>query len=208
MIRVALVEDDDIIRKTIVELLEESEGFRCVGAYQNAEDALEDIPNKLPQIVLMDINLPGMNGIECTRILKTKVPKLLIIMLTVYEDAGKIFQSLQAGAVGYLLKLTKPEEILTALKEVAAGGSPMSPQIARKVVQSFQREKKGDIKEHASLTPREEQVLNLLSKGYLYKEIASELQISADTVHNHIRRIYEKLQVHSRTEAVVKFLMN
>lgn len=207
MIRVALVEDDDIIRKTIVELLEESEGFRCVGAYQNAEDALEDIPNKLPQIVLMDINLPGMNGIECTRILKTKVPELLIIMLTVYEDAGKIFQSLQAGAVGYLLKLTKPEEILTALKEVAAGGSPMSPQIARKVVQSFQREKKGDIKEHASLTPREEQVLNLLSKGYLYKEIASELSISSDTVHNHIRKIYEKLQVHSRTEAVVKFLM-
>ncbi len=205
MIRTALIEDDEIIRKTIIGLLEESEGFRCVGAYGNAEDALRDIPLKLPQIVLMDINLPGIDGIECTRRLKVKFPDLLIVMLTVYEDAGKIFQSLQAGAVGYLLKLTKPEEIITALKEVAVGGSPMSSQIARKVVQSFHREKKG---ESEGLSPREEQVLNLLSKGYLYKEIADELCISNDTVHNHIRKIYEKLQVHSRTEAVVKYLKN
>ena len=205
MIRVALVEDDEIIRKTLIELLEETEGFRCIGAYQNAEDALEDIPRKSPQIVLMDINLPGIDGIECTHRLKTKIPDLLIVMLTVYEDAGKIFQSLQAGAVGYLLKLSKPEEILAALKEVAAGGSPMSPQIARKVVQSFHQERNGISEE---LTPREEQVLSLLSKGYLYKEIASELSISNDTVHNHIRKIYEKLQVHSRTEAVIKYLKN
>ena len=205
MIRAALVEDDDIIRKTLIELLEEAEGFRCIGAYQNAEDALEDIPRKFPDIVLMDINLPGMNGIECTYRLIAKIPGLLIVMLTVYEDAGKIFQSLQAGAVGYLLKLSKPEEILAALKEVASGGSPMSPQIARKVVQSFHRERKD---KNEGLSPREEQVLELLAKGYLYKEIASELSISNDTVHNHIRKIYEKLQVHSRTEAVIKYLKN
>lgn len=205
MIRVALVEDDDIIRKTLIELLEDAEGFRCIGAYQNAEDALEDIPRKFPDIVLMDINLPGMDGIECTYRLKAKMPGLLIAMLTVFEDAGKIFQSLQAGAVGYLLKLSKPEEILAALKEIAAGGSPMSPQIARKVVQSFHRERNG---ESEKLSPREEQVLSLLSKGYLYKEIACELSISNDTVHNHIRKIYEKLQVHSRTEAVIKYLKN
>ncbi len=205
MIRAALVEDDDIIRKPLIELLEGVEGFRCIGAYQNAEDALEDIPRKFPDIVLMDINLPGMDGIECTYRLKAKMPGLLIAMLTVYEDAGKIFQSLQAGAVGYLLKLSKPEEILAALKEVVAGGSPMSPQIARKVVQSFHRERKG---ESQKLSPREEQVLSMLSKGYLYKEIAFELSISNDTVHNHIRKIYEKLQVHSRTEAVIKYLKN
>lgn len=206
MLRIALVEDDEIIRKTVVGILEDTKEFRCVGAYQNAEDAIEDIPIKLPKIVLMDINLPGINGIECTHILKTKMPELLVIMLTVYEDAGKIFQSLQAGAVGYLLKHTKPAEIVAALKEVEAGGSPMSAQIARKVVQSFHKEQTQTENGKSPLSPREEQVLNLLSKGYLYKEIAAELTISNDTVHNHIRKIYEKLQVHNRTEAVLKYL--
>ena len=208
MIRVALVEDDEKIRSNMITLLEQSEGFRCVVAYPDAETALKDIQNKAPEIVLMDINLPGMNGIECTNKLKELMPELLIVMLTVYEDTGKIFQSLQAGAVGYLLKLTKPEDILTALKEVSVGGSPMSAQIARKVVQSFHREPKQNKTGEPSLTPREEQILELLSKGYLYKEIASELLISPDTVHNHLRKIYEKLQVHSRTEAVVKYLKN
>lgn len=206
MIRVALVEDDEKIRSNIITLLEQSDGFRCVGAYPDAETALKDIQNKAPEIVLMDINLPGMNGIECTHKLKELMPELLIVMLTVYEDTGKIFQSLQAGAIGYLLKLTKPEDILTALKEVSVGGSPMSAQIARKVVQSFHREPKQNKSGEPSLSPREEQILELLSKGYLYKEIASELLISPDTVHNHLRKIYEKLQVHSRTEAVVKYL--
>lgn len=206
MIRVALVEDDEKIRSNLIMLLEQSEGFRCVGAYPDAETTLKDISYKSPEIVLMDINLPGMDGIECTYNLKTKMPKLQIVMLTVYEDAGKIFQALQAGAVGYLLKLTKPEEILTALNEVSLGGSPMSAQIARKVVQSFHRQQVKPSEDQAPLTMREEQVLNLLSKGYLYKEIAAELSISSDTVHNHIRKIYEKLQVHSRTEAVVKYL--
>lgn len=206
MIRVALVEDDEKIRNNLIILLEQSEGFRCVGAYPDAETALKDISYKSPEIVLMDINLPGMDGIECTYNLKAKMPKLQIVMLTVYEDTGKIFQALQAGAVGYLLKLTKPEEILEALNEVSLGGSPMSAQIARKVVQSFHRKQVKPSQDQAPLTMREEQVLNLLSKGYLYKEIAVELSISSDTVHNHIRKIYEKLQVHSRTEAVVKYL--
>jgi DNA-binding NarL/FixJ family response regulator len=208
MIRIALVEDDEKIRSNLIMLLEESKGFRCVGAYPDAETALKDMSYKSPEIVLMDINLPGMDGIECTYNLKAKMPKLQIVMLTVYEDTGKIFQALQAGAVGYLLKLTKPEEILTALKEVSFGGSPMSAQIARKVVQSFHRQQIKPSEDQAPLTMREEQVLNLLSKGYLYKEIAVELSISSDTVHNHIRKIYEKLQVHSRTEAVVKYLKN
>jgi len=206
MIRIALVEDDEKIRSNLIMLLEEAKGFRCVGAYPDAETALKDMSYKSPEIVLMDINLPGMNGIECTYNLKAKMPKLQIVMLTVYEDTGRIFQALQAGAVGYLLKLTKPEEILTALNEVSLGGSPMSAQIARKVVQSFHRKQVKPSEDQAQLTMREEQVLNLLSKGYLYKEIAVELSISSDTVHNHIRKIYEKLQVHSRTEAVVKYL--
>lgn len=206
MIRVALVEDDEKIRNNLIILLEQSEGFRCVGAYPDAETALKDISYKSPEIVLMDINLPGIDGIECTNKLKAKMPKLQIVMLTVYEDTGKIFQALQAGAVGYLLKLTNPEEILTALNDVSLGGSPMSAQIARKVVQSFHRKQIKPSQDQAPLTMREEQVLNLLSKGYLYKEIAVELSISSDTVHNHIRKIYEKLQVHSRTEAVVKYL--
>ncbi len=206
MIRIALVEDDEKIRSNLIVLLEQSEGFRCVGAYPDAETALKDMSYKSPEIVLMDINLPGMDGIECTYNLKAKMPKLQIVMLTVYEDAGKIFQALQAGAVGYLLKLTKPAEILEALNEVSLGGSPMSAQIARKVVQSFHRNQVKPSEDQIPLTMREEQVLNLLSKGYLYKEIASELSISSDTVHNHIRKIYEKLQVHSRTEAVVKYL--
>lgn len=206
MIRVALVEDDERIRTNLITLLEQSDGYRCVGAYPDAETALKDMQNKSPEIVLMDINLPGMDGIECTNKLKEMMPNLLIVMLTVYEDTGKIFQSLQAGAVGYLLKMTKPEEILDALKEVSVGGSPMNAQIARKVVQSFYKEKTKASSGQTPLSTREEQVLNLLSKGYLYKEIASELSISSDTVHNHIRKIYEKLQVHTRTEAVVKYL--
>ncbi len=207
MKRVAIVEDDEKNRNNLIMLLEQSQDFRCVGAYPDAETALDDIPIKSPEIVLMDINLPGIDGIECTFKLKEIMPELLVVMLTVYEDTWKIFKALQAGAVGYLLKLTKPDEILIALKEVSEGGSPMSAIIARKVVQSFQSEKKVREKEKNSLTQREEQVLKLLAKGFLYKEIASELQISSDTVHNHIRKIYEKLQVHSRTEAVVKFLM-
>lgn len=206
MIRTAIVEDDDKIRNNLIDLLEKSGNFRCVAAYSNAEDALADIPEKLPDIVLMDINLPEMDGIECTEKLKAVLPELLIVMLTVYEDANKIFNSLQAGAVGYLLKLTPQQEILAALTDVSRGGSPMSAQIARKVVQSFHAKPKGKEKAAVTLTNREEEILDLLSKGYLYKEIGAALSISHDTVHNHLRKIYEKLQVRSRTEAVVKYL--
>lgn len=206
MIRTAIVEDDDKIRNNLIDLLEKSGNFRCVAAYSNAEDALADIPEKLPDIVLMDINLPEMDGIECTEKLKAVLPELLIVMLTVYEDANKIFNSLQAGAVGYLLKLTPQQEILAALTDVSRGGSPMSAQIARKVVQSFHVKPKEKEKAAVTLTSREEEILDLLSKGYLYKEIGAALSISHDTVHNHLRKIYEKLQVRSRTEAVVKYL--
>lgn len=205
LIRIAIVEDDEKIRSSLVVLIEGTHGLRCVGAYENAEAALRDVPNKDPDVVLVDINLPGMQGIELVQKLKQGNANMQFIMLTVYEDTNKIFDSLAVGAVGYLLKMTPPDEILSAIRDVRSGGSPMSPQIARKVVQSFH---KGNTKagEDAQLTKREEEILKLLSKGFLYKEIGEQLFISSDTVHNHIRHIYEKLQVHSRTEAVVKYL--
>jgi DNA-binding NarL/FixJ family response regulator len=204
MIRVALIEDDEKIRTNLIALIEQSEGFRCVGAYPNAEDALKDIPGKAPDVVLMDINLPRMDGIECTARLKAKIPAVQIVMLTVYEDAGKIFDALKSGAVGYLLKMTPPDKMLEAIQEAHHGGSPMSAQIARKVVQSFHTDASNGLKESA-LTKRENQILELLAKGHLYKEIGDSLNISPETVHNHLRHIYEKLQVHTRTEAVVKY---
>ncbi len=204
-IRVAIVEDDEKIRSSLVVLIEGTHGFRCVGAYEDAEAALHDLPRKKPDAVLVDINLPGMQGIELVRSLRQNDTTMQFIMLTVYEDTSKIFDSLAAGAVGYLLKMTPPDEILSAIRDVRAGGSPMSPQIARKVVQSFHKRADREV-EAVQLTKREEEILTLLSKGFLYKEIADQLFISPDTVHNHLRHIYEKLQVHSRTEAVVKYL--
>lgn len=204
-IRIAIVEDDEKIRSSLVVLIEGTHGLRCIGAYEDAEGALRDVPVKEPDVVLVDINLPGMQGIELVQRLKQSRPAMQFIMLTVYEDTPKIFDSLAAGAVGYLLKMTPPDEILGAIRDVRAGGSPMSPQIARKVVQSFHKQI-GVVSDDAQLTRREEEILKLLSKGFLYKEIAEQLFISSDTVHNHIRHIYEKLQVHSRTEAVVKYL--
>lgn len=204
-IRISIVEDDDRIRNMFIILLEGAEGFRCVSAYPNAEDALADLPSKKPDIVLMDINLPGMNGIECVKKLKAEEPDISVVMLTVYEDNERIFQSLQAGAVGYLLKSTSPSDILESLKDVNDGGAPMSAQIARKVVQSFHKPEKSS-KKLESLTDREQEILSLLATGYMYKEIADELHVSMDTVKSHIRHIYDKLQVRSKTEAVVKYL--
>jgi DNA-binding NarL/FixJ family response regulator len=203
-IRVAIVEDDQRIRNSLKVLLDGSPGFRCVATYGDAESALLDLPRESPDVVLMDINLPKMSGIECVRQLKERIPGILVIMLTVYEDSQKIFHSLQAGAVGYLIKSTVPSQILQAITEVHAGGSPMSAQIARKVVQSFYNPR-ADHSDTAKLTERELEILDLLAKGYLYKEIADQLSISRETVHNHLRRIYEKLHVRSRTEAVVKY---
>ena len=200
-ITVSIVEDDVRVRGALARLIDRSDGFRCVSQHPSAENALEELPRVEPAVVLMDINLPGMNGVECVRRLKALLPATQIVMLTVYEDTDLIFAALAAGATGYLLKRTPPAELLSAIQDVHNGGSPMTSHIARKVVQSFRQEAERD-GESEALSPREQEVLDHLAKGYLYKEIASALNISYDTVHTYIRRIYEKLQVHSRTEAV------
>jgi RNA polymerase sigma factor (sigma-70 family) len=204
-ITVSIVEDNDKLRETFVRVLNRADGFRCVSQYANAENALKDLPQAKPDVVLMDINLPGMNGVECVRQLKKIAPEIQVMMLTVYEDTENIFDALAAGANGYMLKRTAARELLEAIKEVQRGGSPMTTHIARKVVQSFQRSAAAAA-ETESLSEREQQVLDLLSRGLIYKEIADKLGISYETVHTYIRRIYEKLQVRTRTEAVAKFL--
>jgi DNA-binding NarL/FixJ family response regulator len=204
-IKVSIVEDSDQLRNTLARVLNRSEGFECVSTYANAEAALEDLPEKKPDVVLMDINLPGMNGVECARKLKQAAVQIQIVMLTVYEDTDNIFAALAAGASGYLLKRTATPELLDSIREVQRGGSPMTAHIARKVVQSFQRPMASN-EQTEDLSPREREVLDCLSQGFLYKEIAEKLGISYETVHTYIRRIYEKLQVRTRTEAVAKFL--
>jgi RNA polymerase sigma factor (sigma-70 family) len=203
-ISVSIVEDNEKLRGTLARVLNRADGFTCASQHPSAEDAIKDLPNVKPDVVLMDINLPGMNGVECVRHLKKILPPVLIIMLTVYEDTENIFDALTAGASGYLLKRTTGAELLTAIRDVQRGGSPMTAHIARKVVQSFQRNAPAQPAEN--LSEREQQVLDLLSQGLMYKEIADKLQISYETVHTYIRRIYEKLRVRTRTEAVAKFL--
>lgn len=203
-VRVALVEDDSSIRNALEIVLNGAPGFECVGAFASAEDALARLAGVSPQVVLMDIQLPRMSGVDCVRALKERHPEIQILMLTVFEDDELVFESLAAGATGYLLKRTPPGEILEAIAEVNRGGSPMSSYIARKVVQSFRPSRQAG--EKLPLSERERQILQQLAKGYRYKEIADALDISLDTVRTHLRRIYEKLHVHSRTEAVVKFL--
>ncbi|HWX19377.1 MAG TPA: response regulator transcription factor [Candidatus Binatia bacterium] len=204
-ITVSIVEDNEQLRGTLARVLNRAEGFRCLSQYGTAEAALEGLVKDRPEVVLMDINLPGMNGVECVRRLKQVVPSLLVVMLTVYEDTENIFNALAAGAAGYLLKRTKSAELLEALREVHRGGSPMTTHIARKVTQSFQRAGPSSSPTE-NLSEREQEVLDCLSQGFLYKEIAEKLGISYETVHTYIRRIYEKLQVRTRTEAVAKFL--
>ncbi len=205
IITVSIVEDMDEIRARLKSILEESGEFACMAVYSNAEDAVKELPVLSPDIVLMDINLPGMSGIECIRKVKAVCPEILFIMFTIYEDSEQVFEALTAGASGYLLKKTPHDQISPALKELYEGGSPMSTQIARKVVAYFQKKdgKENDM-EHI-LSSREKEVLELLSKGYLYKEIAAKLQISTGTVRQHIHKIYEKLHVQNRTEALNKF---
>jgi DNA-binding NarL/FixJ family response regulator len=204
-ITVSIVEDQDPLRNTLVRVLNRAEGFRCMSDHANAEEALKALPQQQPEVVLMDINLPGMNGVECVRQLKQLLPNIQVIMLTVYEDTENIFNALAAGASGYLLKRTPRAELLDAIREVHGGGSPMTTHIARKVVQSFARTSASP-PATSNLSEREQQVLDCLSQGFLYKEIAERLGISYETVHTYIRRIYEKLQVRTRTEAVAKFL--
>jgi DNA-binding NarL/FixJ family response regulator len=206
LIRVSIVEDDNRVRESLARLIDRSPGFACVSKHPSAEDALRDLPPHKPNVVLMDINLGGMSGVECVRLLKDIIPEIQVMMLTVYENTDHIFSALSAGASGYLLKQTPPDELLAAIEELNRGGSPMTSHIARKVVASFKSPAPPTVRETDNLSPREREVLEHLAKGFLYKEIADALGIGYDTVHTHIRRIYEKLHVRSRAQAVAKHL--
>jgi DNA-binding NarL/FixJ family response regulator len=203
MITVSIVDDEKGLRESIATFVNGSPGFRCLSNFSSAEAALKGLPEDKPDVVLMDINLGGMTGIQCVERLKSLSPNMQILMLTVYEDTDQIFRALEAGATGYLLKRSSPTKLLQAIREVHAGGSPMSSSIARKVVASFQKSKQTA---PTHLSPREEMVLNCLAKGLTYKQIADQLDISIDTIRTYLRRVYEKLHVQSRTEAVAKYL--
>ena len=204
-IAISIVEDQDDMRESLVEWLANAPGLRCVGAHANAQAALRNIPAENPDVVLMDINLPGMNGIQCVSRLKERMPKTQVLMLTTYDESDLIFDSLRAGANGYLLKNMPREELVQAVEQVHAGGAPMSLQIARRVISFFHQNKKAAA-ELEQLTAREQDILRLLAKGYLYKEIADQLAISMSTVRTHVSSVYEKLHVHSRTEAAMKLM--
>ena len=204
-ITVAIVEDAAELREDLADLINSRKGLRCVGAFGSAEEALRVLPEKPVDVVIMDINLPKMSGIECTRALKARLPETQVIMLTMFDDTQLIFDALRAGASGYLLKRAAPKELPAAIEQVQQGGSPMTPEIARQVVQFFQAQSAVPAADD-DLTERERELLSLLARGRQYKEISDQLGISVDTVRSHIRRIYRKLHVHSRTEATVKFL--
>jgi len=204
-IKVALVEDDEGIRTSLGALIRRAPALRLAGDYPDAETALKEIPSQPPDVVLMDINLPGMNGVECVRRLKIAAPAVQFLMLTVYEDSESLFNSLKAGASGYLLKRTASAKLLEAIREVHAGGSPMTPQLARRLVQFFSQPAQA-ASPVGHLTAGETEFLDQLAKGYAYKEIAERMGISIDTVRSYVRTVYDKLHVHSRTEAVVKYL--
>jgi DNA-binding NarL/FixJ family response regulator len=204
-IKIALVEDDADVLASMVQILKRAPGCACVGTFASGEDALREIPKLRPQVVLMDINLPGMDGVECVRQLAPLVSGTSFLMLTVHEDPDSIFNSLSAGAAGYLLKPVRAAELLAAVKDVFAGGAPMTSNIARKVVQSFKRVAP-TAPAAENLSPRETEVLDYLVKGYSYKEVAEAMSISYGTVHTHIERIYKKLHVQSRAQAVARYL--
>lgn len=204
-ITVAIVEDNADLRGTLARVINRAPGHQCVGQYGDAESALAGIPRDNPRVVLMDINLPGMNGVECVRQLKAALPQVQFLMLTVYEDSDSLFNSLKAGASGYLLKRTASGRLLDSIRDVHGGGSPMAPQLARRVVMFFNQPAESG-SGMARLTAGEKEFLDQLAKGYAYKEIADRMNISIDTVRSYVRTVYEKLHVHSRTEAVVKYL--
>jgi len=203
--RVSIVEDDEPTRRLLAEMIRKAPNLELVSDFANAEQAIRQIPGERPDVVLMDINMPVINGVECVRRLKPLVPGTQFLMLTVYEDADHIFAALAAGATGYLLKSTRRPELLAAIHQIVEGGSPMSSGIARKVVRSF-AESAAPVADVERLSSREQAVLDLLSRGFLYKEIADNLGVSVSTVCTYIRRIYEKFQVHSRSQAVAKYL--
>jgi len=205
MITVSIVDDEGDLRRSIGGFINGAPGFRCLSAYATAREALRGLPQDRPDVVLMDINMAGMNGIECVARLKAQNPKIQIVMLTVYEDSDQIFKALTAGASGYMLKRLTPASLLEAIREVHEGGSPMSSSIARKVVASFRRTARTGGAGTGPLSNREQMVLELVAKGFPYKQIAGELGITVPTVRNYLRRIYDKLHVESRTEAVAKY---
>jgi DNA-binding NarL/FixJ family response regulator len=207
-IRVAIVEDDSNVREGLVMLISGVSRFRCVGDYGDAESALYALPDARPDVVLLDIGLPQLSGIECLRILKPKMPGTQFVMITGSSESSQVFQALAAGATGYVVKMSSPVEVLQAIEEVHAGGSPMSAKIARVVVEYFAsggQAAEQDV-ESGKLSTREHEIVSHLCRGRRYKEIAGDLNISVETVRTHLRRIYEKLQVRSRTEAVVKYM--
>ena len=206
-IKVAIVEDERDIRECLTFLINGTDGFECSGSYRSMEEALDSIAHKLPDVVLSDIGLPGMNGVEGIRILKQRHPDLLILMLTIYDDDERIFDAMCAGASGYLLKKTPPAKLLESLKEAVAGGAPMSPEVARRVITLFREIRPPDRADY-QLTPHETRLLKLFVEGHIYKTAAVELGVSVNTVNFHVRNIYEKLQVHTRSEAVAKALVN
>src|SRR5499433_307203 len=207
VIKVAIVEDQREFRECLAILIDGTEGYRCTGSFRSMEEALDRIGGNLPDVVLVDIGLPGMSGVDGIRILKERYPGLLLVMNTVYEDDERIFDALCAGACGYLLKKTPPARLLESLREAVAGGAPMSPEVARRVVLLFRQFRPPD-KADYQLTPHEARLLKLLIDGHNYKTAAAELGVSVNTVSFHMRHIYEKLQVHSKSEAVSKALRN
>ena len=207
VIRVAIIEDQRDIRECLTFLVNGTEGYSCTGSYRTMEEALEKIGHQLPDVVLSDIGLPGMDGIEGIRVLKERHPTLLVLMLTVYDDDERIFDAMCAGASGYMLKKTPPARLIESLREAVQGGAPMSPEVARRVIALF-REIRPPERADYELTPHETRLLKLFVEGHNYKTAAAELGVSVNTVNFHVRSIYEKLQVHTRSEAVAKALLN
>ncbi|HEX4263425.1 MAG TPA: response regulator transcription factor [Verrucomicrobiae bacterium] len=204
-VTVGIVEDDALLRKSLTKLVAYAKGMQCLAGCATGEEALQKLPQLRPQVVLMDLNLPQMPGTECIRRLKALLPETQVIVLTVYEDSEHIFQALKAGASGYLLKRAEPDEVLEAIRNAREGGAPMSSQIAYRVVRSFHEPVPKGL-DTTALTEREKEILTLLSQGFANKELADKLQISVPTVRTHLRHIYEKLHVRSRSEAIVKYL--
>ena len=204
-LQIAIVEDDDRVRQALAGIVRSAADCECVGEYATGEAALAGIPARPPQVVLMDIDLPGLDGVECARQLAEQLPATQVLMLTVFQDADSIVAALAAGAVGYLVKPVRAAQLLAALRDVAGGGAPMTSGIARKVVQMFQQGRPAE-HELENLSPREQEVLELLAQGLLYKEIADRLAVSYATIRTHVERIYQKLRVRSRSQAVARYL--
>lgn len=201
---VVIVEDDSRLQQELIKILEKPDDIECLGAVSSAEEALEKIPAYAPDVVLMDIKLPGKSGIDCIYDLKQKLPKLEIVMLTAYEEENNIFRALKEGASGYLLKTSTPDDIFNAIRDVYSGGAPFSSHIARKVAQYFRQDKQIE-DENDTLSAREREVLGLLASGYIYKEVADQLGITIETVRTYVKRICQKLHVRSKVEAIIKY---